>query len=263
MQSHADIIITNGLSHKVHLVAGEEHFGEICLKNIGSSKTKISIKQFDMAADSKGHITLIGPHQLPRSNAKWISFSPKQIEIDGNSKATIHYKINVPAEGQMGLFPNSKPNNPTGTFCSLIMVESGPIPYTIEEPNGNNVKLNINAEVQYGIQIITDIGKNFGQQLRFVESKLVINNSGKHLVVTAINAGELLSKAELRVELYDKDGSQLKTFRSKKNKIYPNAVLTDRFNMNNVPPGEYKAMVFADGNDKKMFERQFELNIVE
>jgi hypothetical protein len=259
--TNAQVTVTNGLSHIVSINLGDEYNGIINLTNTGNTKTKITLEQYDLQTDSTGHFNFIGPNQIPRSNAEWITFYPTQLEIKAGAEAIIHFRIKAPTEQNSGLWSTFSLEELIGSYWSLVVVKTGPLSEMI--PDKANRHSEINTVVQYGIQIITNIGQTGLRNLDILQANLITGETDRNLLVEIKNSGQLLLRPEVRVEIYEQGGSQIKTFKSRKKRIYPNGVRKDKYSINNIPPGKYNALVIADCGGEDVYGRQFALSVEE
>lgn len=245
--SRAEVIVVNGLTHEENVAAGDTIKGEILLENIGeaSEDMKIYLTDYQFFFDGK---TLYGdPGTVPRSNAKWIAFSPSQITVPAKEKAVINYVIQVP-----------KADTLKGTYWSMIMVEI--IPKALTEPIPEK-SIAIESVVRYAIQMITHMGDSGTRMLKFLNSKLVKEEEQTNLQIDIENTGERMLRPQVWVELFNADGKSAGKYEGRQRRIYPGTSIRDEIDLSKVAAGQYKALVVADCGGDDIFGIQYTLKI--
>ena len=112
INTSAAIIVVGELTHEKVVQTGASYSGEIVIENPGSESQEVKIYQTDYSFYSDGSVIYGNPGEIPRSNANWITFSPKRINIEAGGTTKVQYTVNVP---DIETF--------TGTYWSIFMVE--------------------------------------------------------------------------------------------------------------------------------------------
>lgn len=242
----AQISILGEMTHEKNVEPGDTYSGTILIQNGGDDIENVKIYQTDFSFASDGSNYYGEPDKLPRSNAGWISFSPKQTTVQSHEKATINYLVTVPED-----------TNLMGTYWSMIMVEELPeIPTEKEEGS-----MAIRVVMRYGIQMITNIGETGSRQLQFLEPKLIREEGKRVLQIDVENIGERWLRPNVWVELYSTDGSSIGTFEGSTQRVYPGTSTRFKVNLDAVQEGTYKALVVADCDNEDIFGVNYTLNI--
>jgi hypothetical protein len=247
----AGVSVIGKLTREMVLQPGEKFEGKIILKNTGETSHKVNVYQSDYLFYADGSNIYGEPGRSPRSNASWLSFSPKRITIPPNETASLYYALKVPKNFDM-----------TGTYWSMIMIEpaSETGPENIEDKDGK-VKVGIQTRVRYGIQIVTNIGDTGARRVNFLDKKLISQEGKRILQMDIENTGERWLSPAVWVELYDPHGNKIARFESDKKRIYPDCSVRHRMDLTEIPEGDYKALVVVDNGDEYVFGAQYDLGI--
>ena len=89
---NAQVSILGEMTHEKNAEPGDTYSGTIIVHNGGDEIEDVKIYQTDFSFASDGSNYYGDPSTLPRSNAGWISFSPKQTTVQTREKATINYQ---------------------------------------------------------------------------------------------------------------------------------------------------------------------------
>ena len=244
--SMAGISVIGGLSREIKVGgsgAGEKNQGVIILKNNGEEAQEVKVYQTDYQSFSDGKRLYDEPAgKMARSNASWISFTPKRLTVPPEGTSNVNYSIKIPSDKKF-----------VGTYWSMLMVEviSKPSPEEVKPKKGELLTVGIKSSVRYGIQIVTNIGDTGSHNLKFLTTKIMKEDKKRNYQIDLENIGERWLKPLIWVELYDKDGSYIGKFEGGSARLYPGS--SGRFNvdLSEVPEGTYKALTVADcgGND--------------
>jgi len=249
--SFAHISLIGSLTQEATLQPGEKFEGKITLKNTGETSWEVAIYKNDYLFYADGTNIYGEPGSVPRSNAGWLSVSPKRLTIPPDEMVLVYYTLQVP-------------DNPDliGTYWSMVMIEptseTGP---QILEDKEKKVKVGIQTKVRYGVQIITNIGDTGARKIQFLNRKLINQDGKKTLQLDVENTGERWLSPSLWVELYGKDGTNIGRLEGEKMRIFPSCSVRHKVDLTDVPKGEYKALVVLDNGDEYVFGAQYDLGI--
>lgn len=244
----AQISILGEMTHEKNAMPGEVYQGTLTIQNSGDKIESMRIYQTDFSFQSDGTNNYDEPGTLPRSNATWISYSPKQASIQPHETANINYYITVPEDNEL-----------IGTYWSMMMVESIPeIP--TEEPTGD---LAIRVVMRYGIQMITNIGDTGTRKLKFIKPELIKEGDYKFFRIDIENIGERWLRPKVWVELYTIEGVSCGTYNGTQSRIYPNTSTRFKIDISDVKSGIYKALFVADCGEENLFGANYTLEIGE
>ncbi len=110
--AEAGVAIVGELIHEREATVGESYQGIIFVRNSSEQSQEIKVYQTDYLFFFDGRNIYGEPGRMERSNAKWISFSPKQLTIPANEVSQVNYTIDVPADETL-----------VGTYWSILMIE--------------------------------------------------------------------------------------------------------------------------------------------
>jgi hypothetical protein len=210
--------------------------GEISLQNTDDTLREARIYQTDYLFQSDGSNSYDDPGTQPRSNAKWIRFSPSHITVPPHQSATVSLEVQVPTDSVL-----------SGTFWSLLMIEQI---YPEENTEVEPKQAALRQILRYGVQCITHLdGGN--EALHFSGTLLEKNEEGQiKLQVDVENSGERWAVPSAWMELFDTDGRSIGRFDGGKKRIFPGT---------SVPAGKYKALVVLDEGAQNMVGAKYDI----
>jgi hypothetical protein len=241
--SVAGVSVTSGLTYEKETQPGEKYKGAIQLRNNGDVPQEVKIYQTDYLFYADGSNIYGEPGKAPRSNADWITFSPRRLTIPPKGTSKIDYTVQA---------PDDKPL--VGTYWSMLMVEG--ISSSSPEASGrkkDKATIGISQVIRYGVQMRTQIGDTGTRKLKFLKTRILKEDKERILQLDIENIGERLLRPVLWVELYDEKGQSVGKLEGGKLGVYPATSVRFRIDLSQVPKGTYKAMVVADCGDDNLF----------
>jgi len=242
----AGITILEGLSREFKGSHGSKIEGKITLKNNEEVPQQVKIYQTDYLFFANGENLYGEPGSLPRSNARWLTFSPSRLTILPKEAASIYYQIQVPEKLDLA-----------GTYWSMLMIE----PFQENTPESAQKGFGIQTVIRYGIQIVTDVGMQPDQKILFLDKKLIAENGRKIFQIDIENIGGRWLSPSVWVEVYDQEGKNTGRFESNKLRIYPNCSVRHRVDFTEIPKGQYRVLVIADNGDGFAVGAQYDLEV--
>jgi hypothetical protein len=240
----AQISILGELTHEKNAAPGARYQGSIEILNSGAKPRDVRIYQTDFTYRADGTNAYGDPGTLPRSNAGWITFSPKQTTVQANDKATINYDVAVPSDTSL-----------VGTYWSMIMIEGLPdVPTAKPEQN-----VGLTIVMRYAIQMITNIGDSGERMLRFFNPTVQDTDTLRVFTLDIENTGQRLVRPKTWIELYSPEGKSFGSFEGSQSRVYPAASSRIRFDLKGLQDGNYKALVVADCGDEALFGANYTL----
>lgn len=246
-----NINIVGGLTRYTKMKPNEKIDGSIVVRNTGTESQEVKVLQTDYLfyADGRNDYGIPGSH--PRSNAKWITFTPQQFTVPAQGIITVNYTIQAPNDAKL-----------TGTYWSMFMVE--PLASASLEPptsEKEKIKVGVRTVLRYGIQIITDCSDNAVCSIKFTGQQLQKLEGKTTLIVDVENNGEQYLTPTLWTELFDEQGTSLGRFDGGHLRIYPTCSGRFRVDLSRISAGTYSALVVADNGDDHVFGAQLKLEI--
>lgn len=241
--SVAGVSVTSGLTYEKEANPGGTYKGVIQLRNNGEAPQEVKIYQTDYLFYSDGRNLYGDPGKDPRSNADWITFSPRRFTIPPKGTAQVDYTVQVPNDQAL-----------VGTYWSMLMVEgiSSSSPEAAKQEK-DKITLSIAQVMRYGLQMITQIGDTGARKLKFVKTKLLKADGKRILQIDMENTGQRWLRPSLWAELYNEKGMSAGKFKGGKLRIYPDTSVRFRIDLTQVPKGKYKALVVADCGGDTLF----------
>lgn len=246
----AQVLVEGGLTREMTLQSGGKTEGKIILRNRSDKPLEVKVYQTDYLFWANGRTDYGEPGKSPRTNAKWISHTPRQLTLAPNGTDSVYYTIQAPKE-----------DNLSGTYWSMLMVE--PIAAEIIEPPKTKDKpsIGIRTVERYAIQIVTHIGDTGKREIKFLDKKVLVEKGKKALQLDIENTGERWLIPSVWAELYDEKGVLMGRFDGGRLRIYPGCSVRYRIDLSNVPAGKYKAVIVADNGDEYIFGAQYDLKL--
>jgi hypothetical protein len=249
----AQVGIVNGLTQEKICKPGETFESYVRLKNNGAKDETVKIYQTDylFTADGKTYYDI--PGKVGRSNAAWITVSPKQVTLPGQATLDVKYACKVPAGESL-----------IGTYWSIIMFEVVPPAQRIKsDPAQKEINFGVNQIMRYGVQIVTHLGESGARSLKFLNTELLQNKDGKTLQVDLENNGERWLRPFSYVELYNEKGEPAGKIEGERWRIFPGTSVRYRFDVSSLKVGTYNALIVFDNKDASVFGAQYKLNITQ
>jgi hypothetical protein len=230
---------------------GGTYQGSFDISCKGREPEEVKIYQTDYLFFSDGSNQYGEPGSTKRSNAGWITYSPKRTVIPPGGKATVNYSVKVPDDKSLA-----------GTYWSMIMVEGiGKGSPESTKPEKDKIKVGLQTVMRYGIQMVTHMGETGTSAMKFLDQKLIDEGGKVTLQVDVENMGERWLRPALWAELYDEEGKHLGKFEGGRTRIFPGTSVRFKLALGDIPQGRYKALVVSDCGGDNVFGGVFQLNL--
>ncbi len=230
------VIVVGSLTHERNLDPGDTFNGTIVLKNTADRDEEVRIYQSDYLFDASGTSRYNAPGSSSRSNATWISLSNEYVTVPAHAQFSLFYQGTVPNDTTL-----------SGTYWSMIMVEpTTSLRHDTVVDTTHNVSIGITTRTRYGIQVITNIGRQAKPVLKFVNKALEQKPTGMVLEVDVANTGNRVTRPNAWLEIYDGEANLVARVESQPLRILPDCSVRHRFNINSMNKGSYQALVVLD-----------------
>lgn len=254
-RAEAQVSVIGELSQDRTAKPGESYSGVIVVRNDTNEPQEAKIYQTDYLFHFSGTNNYGEPGSNPRSNAKWVSFSPAFLTLPPMGTMAVNYMVSVPKEADAKKF--------IGTYWSMLMVEGiqkGSAESSLPRKDTTKTQMGIMQTIRYGIQIATSIANTGTRKIDFVGKNLVMQEDGKRILqVDVENTGEIGMRPDVYVELFDEQGVSKGKFYGVKSRIYPGTSVRQSIDLTSVAKGTYKALVVVDGGGDDVFGAQYTL----
>lgn len=248
-ESFCEISVSQSLVHEFYVKPNSTYSGVIIITNSENKKQRTKVYQSDYLFSANGKNQFDTPAgNLPRSNANWISFSPRSFTIPPKDIFKVEYEIKVPKDSTL-----------IGSYWSLFLVEG--IPDKSKRSVDDKHKLFIISRI--GIQIVTHIGNTGTRELTFLDLQFLEKEQKRILQVDVENTGERFLHPYLWVELYDLQGKFVGKYETSKLRTYPGTSVRFNVDLTEVPSGSYQALIVADCGGDDLFGANVNLEIPE
>jgi hypothetical protein len=247
--AQADVIVNGPLTHEKAAGPGDNYDGAVELQNPELKIQEVKVYQTDYLFYADGRVLYGDAGKTTRSNAGWISFSPKRFTISPKDSVTVTYSVKIPSEKSLA-----------GTYWSILMVEGIPEDSPESSIGGKDkVAMGVRQVFRYGIQIVTQIGDTGARSLKFLSTKLLKLEGKQIFQLEAENTGERWLRSAIWVELYGLDGKFYGKFEGDRLRLYPGTSVRYAIDLTSVPNNTYKALVVIDCGGSDIFGANFNL----
>ncbi|MCF8001046.1 MAG: hypothetical protein K9K76_04220 [Halanaerobiales bacterium] len=242
------LIVNSKLVHQYEVKVGEKRYGEIKLKNDSKNEIMVRLYQRDYSFNSAGENFYNNPGSNSSSNAEWMLLQEQLITLPPFGKKSFQYIITIPDKRLKG------------TYWSMVMIEE----YKIHSTNGNEIlKSQVNQNVRYGIQIVTNLGKKGNMKLEYKNPEVIMHENNKYIFrIDIVNNGifELITKPKIIVT-NEKTGEIVNTYERKQIRLYPNTSIAVKEKISldkNVP---YKIIVIVGNNRRGYYGKEYSIGV--
>ncbi len=247
---YGGVSVVGSLARTANIKPGESFDGVIFLRNTDAEAADVRVFQTDYLFDADGNNVYGEPGSAPRSNAPWLSVSPKLLKLNPGETQPVRYKGAAPADPKL-----------RGTFWSMVMIEPNSAPAVTPEDQPDKVAVGLQTTIRYAVQIVTEIGKDGAKSLKVLEKSIVQAEGKRTLQLDIGNDGEQLLIPAMTVELFDEKGASIGRFDAGRSRIYPACSVRTKVDLSGVPPGKYAAMVLLDSGDAQVMGAQYDLEL--
>jgi hypothetical protein len=244
--AEAQLILTSGAIHERQARTGEQYEGRIEVTNSSAVPQRARVYQTDQYASADGRIGYPAAGSAPRSNASWVTFGPSEIVVPPGGNAAITFAVRVPTGPSI-----------EGTYWSMIMIEGVDSARTGEA--AARARVGIKTVMRLGVQIATHIGESGTVRIAFDSVRASSSGGQRQLFYDFANTGTRATRLLMSVELFDSSGRPIRKLEQQRGLLYPGNSARQRFDFGALPPGQYTAIVTADGGSDLLFGAQYTL----
>lgn len=243
INTFAQIVITNGLSHVYQSSPNGQIIGQIKLKNIGKKQEAFTTSKYNImfVCGSGGFFSDTQNHD--RSLNEWLEFDVDEKTLNPKEEYNLTYRINIPD------------NTTSGTYWGAAMVEPG------DPIISSDSELKVQNRARYAVQIIVDLGSFEAPKLVYRNVTLTKNNlNGRTVKVELENTGFFAVPVKVQLEVYDSKGTKIQVVKAESKRIYPSRCNVFDIDVKNLPPGKYDGVIISD-TGKKIFGSNISIKI--
>jgi hypothetical protein len=251
---NAQVSIIGELSQDNEAKPGDTYTGSIVVRNDTKEIQEAKVYQTDYSFQADGTNNYGEPGTLPRSNAKWITFSPSYVTLPPNGIMAVNYTVIIPKDTDSSKL--------VGSYWSMLMVEGiqkGSAESSLPSKNAK-AQMGIMQTIRYGIQLVTTVPQTGTKKIKFKSTKVVTKENGKRILdIEVENTGELAMRPEMYVELFNEQGTSIGKFPGVKYRLYPGTSIRQSIDISSVATGTYKALVVVDAGGDDVFGSQISI----
>lgn len=243
----AQISVLSSTVEEKEAAKGETYTGRIVISNPTTLPQTVRIFQTDYSFKAIGTTNYDDPGTTPRSNASWVTPQTQRVVVPPRSEVTVPYTVVVPASDSL-----------KGTYWSAIMVEGAESAPSATTGRGGQAQVGIGTVIRYAIQVATHIGATGSRTVKFENPAIGRTATGEAtLDLDVSTTGDRAVRPKLSVEIFDAQGVLKGKLSHDRGLVYPGSSFRQHFDFGKLPAGTYKAVVFADTGDDKVFASQF------
>jgi hypothetical protein len=260
----ARIAVIGALTHERSVEPGQTYRGTVVVQNLADEPEELRTYQTDFLFYSDGRSVYGEPGKEERSNAPWITVSPRETTIPAGGTLELFYTIKVPDDRTL-----------IGTYWSMLMIQEANKP---DEKNSDldqkQISFGVRQVFRYGVQFITHFGESGKRDVKFLETTKLLYEAqtgtegepekteiNRFLQVDIENTGERLVRPHVWAEIYNLDSVYIGKFQSGVLRIYPGTSVRHKINLSEVPKGIYRALVIADCGGDYVFGTNYTLKL--
>jgi hypothetical protein len=248
--ARAQVVVVSNSVQEREAQPGERYSGEIRVRNQSGEARAVRVYQTDYLFQADGSNAYPAPGSHVRSNGSWTTVSPTDLVVPGGEEAVILYEVAVPSDPAEA-----------GTYWSMIMVEpttsAGEVSADPSRPS-----VGLRTTVRFGVQIATHVAGEVQHRLRLGNPRVVLDEDGaRHLQFELVNEGDIGYRPKVSLEVFDRSGGRSAAMEAQRGLIYPGTSALQRFDLAELPAGEYQAVIVVDTGSLEVFGAQFDLTV--
>lgn len=249
----AQVSVIGELSQDKDTKPGDSYSGVIVVRNDTNEPQEAKVYQTDYTFQCDGTNNYGDPGSQPRSNAKWIAFSPSYLTLPPLATMAVNYTVTVPKE--------LAGNKLVGTYWSMLMVEGiqkGSAESSLPQKD-KKAQMGIMQTIRYGIQIASTIANTGTKKIEFLGVAIDTTGGKRSLRIDIKNTGEVGMRPDVTLQLFDAQGTPVGKFSGVKYRMYPGTSVRQLIDVNSVPLGTYKALIVVDAGGDDVYGGQYTL----
>ena len=240
----AQIAVLSSTVDERAAVSGARYTGTIVINNPSDQPQTARLYQTDYQFSSDGTSNFGLAGVAPRSNATWVTPQQTRVLIPARGQASVPYSVAVPSNDSL-----------RGSYWSVIMVEAVPT-----DTASNAGGIGVTSVIRYGLQVATHVGNKGSRAVQLSNATTSVDDHGNALLAVDVeDVGDAAYRPVLWAEIYDDQGVLRGKAKQTRGLLYPGSSLHQRFELGTLPPGSYKAVLFADTGAETIFARQLKV----
>lgn len=241
----AQVSVISSTLEERQAAPGEQYTGTVRVRNTSGQPQQARVYQTDYRFLADGRTFYEQPGAEARSNAAWVRFSPSTLTLAPGEEAAVTYTVSVPAGGGV-----------RGSYWSVLMVETAqPQPARAAQRG-----VGITPAIRYAVQVATHVGQA-ERRIALERARLTGEAGSRALEVDVVNTGAQADRLELRVDLFDAEGTPAGRLSSSRGLVYPGTSIHQRFEFPALPAGTYRALLVVDTGSDEVFGAEYTLRM--
>lgn len=231
-----NIVLVSDMTTAHNAAPGSIVRGMLEVRNTGDEAESLSLSLRDFATRAPDTRDVMDTGTTDRSMGSWLSMEQDALTIPPGQLRSIPYQIQVPEDLDL-----------EGTYWTILMLEEGSTP-TVATANGlslmqrSRIATRVLVNVDGGSRVVT-----------FTASGLERQGESTLFYTDIENTGTTALPLAPKLELYDQQGHKQATYRSQQATLYPGSSWRYSIDLTAAPPGDYTAILIADGGAGALF----------
>jgi len=253
MCAAAQVSVIGELSQDRDAKPGDSYSGVIIVRNDTNEPQEAKVYQTDYTFQCDGTNNYGDPGTQPRSNAKWIAFSPSYLTLPPSATMAVNYTVTVPKD--------TEGKKLVGTYWSMLMVEGiqkGSAESSLPQAD-KKAQMGIMQTIRYGIQIATTMANTGTKKIEFLGVAIDTSGGKRTLRIDIKNTGDIGMRPDVSLQLFNMQGAPIGKFSGVKYRIYPGTSVRQLIDVSSVAQGTYKALVVVDAGGDDVYGAQYTL----
>ncbi|NTU67372.1 MAG: hypothetical protein HGB02_00680 [Chlorobiaceae bacterium] len=231
----AGVVVIGEMARDYQLRPGQTSESTIELENRDDSPRTVRIFQTDFRYLANGESFFPAPGSMERSNADWLTFSPKILTIPPLQKSLVRYLLRVPND-----------RSKTGTFWSMMMIQEIHEPAPAKNGRQEGIATPPPPASRHGVQIVTQLEETGKIGIEFTSATIESRNSKRILTLDIENRGSKVARPEMWLEVYTGSGQTAGRFLADKGTILPGCGVRREIDITALSKGSYSSLFIAD-----------------
>ncbi len=223
------------------LAPGESGSQIVKIINNSSTRQTLEVGLGDWIRDSTGAHQYFEADTLPNSCAKYVSFTPEFIEVEGGQSAEVLVTVSMPTDGEV-----------VEKMTWTMLFVSGTVEKTDPFVQDGVMATQINSNFRFGIHVYNTPPGIEEESAKVLDLKQVTDTS---FVMTMKNTGETMLECEAFLEMVNMESGE--KWKSEVNEliVFPGYSRQTEFIVpENLQKGEYEVLGLIDYSKKKSLE---------
>lgn len=231
-----NIVLVSDMTTAHSAAPGSVVRGVLEVRNTGEVSETLSVTLKDFATRAPDTRDILQSDTTDRSLGSWLTLEQDALTVPPGQLRSIPYQIQVPDQPDLA-----------GSYWTILMLEEGSTP-TIATAGSmsllqrSRIASRVLVNVSGGSRVVTFTASGIEQQ-----------GAGTVFYTDIENTGTTALPLAPKLELYDQRGRKQATYQGQQATLYPGSSWRYSIDLTAAPPGDYTAILIADGGEGALF----------